>query len=324
VVGVAVVLSVAACGHEITPEPTEVARGGTPVPGGLGATPTLRLTATAPILPPADTATPTLTPTPIIHVIESGDTLYSIAFEYGVNPDALQEVNNIDDPRFLRIGQELIIPTEQEEDDGTSNLLLPTPTPEPVSVRGVAFYETPVGSLWCLGEIANTTGAPLTNVQIKVLLFDSEGILVAEEDAFAASDLISPGERSPFGILFTSPPAGWVNSQVVIMRGEAAGDLAAGYAPLTLSDVSAEPVGDQLRVGGVVANASAGQAVGSLTIIVTTYGGQGKVTGFRQSRVELASQMAPGSTVPFEVRLGFHGDEPSDFNVVALGRVGTQ
>ncbi len=317
----AAALLITACGQVITPEPTVAALARTSVPGGAAALPTPRLTATAPILPPADTPTPTLTPTPIIHVIVSGDTLYSVAFEYGVNPDALQAANGIEDPRFLSIGQELIIPTGEETNGGTSNLLLPTPTPEPINVRGVAFYETPVGSLWCLGEVVNTTSEPLTNVQVRVMLFDAEGALVAEADAFAASDLIASGERSPFGILFTTPPPGWVNSQVGIVRGEAAGQLAAAYVPVTLSDVTSEPADGRIRVSGSVMNSSASQAIGDLSVIVTTYDGAGLVTGFRQAAIELEGPLAPGGSVPFSVQLSFHGDVPADFHVVALARV---
>jgi LysM repeat protein len=315
----AVALIVAACGRTITPEPTTGSAAETDQ-RGAAATPTRRLTATAPILPPADTPTPTLTPTPIIHVIESGDTLYSIAFDYGVNPDTLQQVNGIEDPRFLSIGQELIIPSGEDPDDSTSNLLLPTPTPEPISVQGVGFYETPVGSLWCLGEILNTTAGPLTNVQVRVMLFDAQGALVAEEDAFAAAELIPSGERSPFGILFTSPPAGWVNSQVSLIRGEAAGALAAAFVPTALAEVMSEPAGDQLQISGSLANGSQAQALASVTIIATTYSGEGLVTGFRQRTVEPDSPLAPGTSMPFAVRLSYHGQAPADYHVFALGR----
>jgi len=64
-------------------------------------------------------ATPTqepveATPTPIVYVVKAGDTLGAIAKEYGVTVEALQEVNAIDDPRRLQIGQELIIPLGEE------------------------------------------------------------------------------------------------------------------------------------------------------------------------------------------------------------------
>jgi LysM repeat protein len=316
----AAALLVAACGRTITPEPTTEGAAVATAAAGQSSTPTRRLTATAPILPPADTPTPTLTPTPIIHVIASGDTLYSIAFEYGVNPDALQAANGIEDPRFLSIGQELIIPTGEEDDSGTSNLLLPTPTPAPIAVQGVGFYDTPVGSLWSLGEVVNTTGETLTNVQVRVMLFDAQGALVAEEDAFAAAELIASGERSPFGILFTSPPAGWANSQVSIVRGEAAGELVSSFVPVTLSDVAAVPAEDQLQVSGNVVNGSGGQSLGSAIVIVTTYDGEGLVTGFRQRTFEPEGPVAPGGSVPFSLRLSYHGSEPADYHVMALGR----
>ena len=45
-----------------------------------------------------------------IHVVESGETMGSIARLYGVTIDAIAAANNIDDVNRLSIGQELIIP----------------------------------------------------------------------------------------------------------------------------------------------------------------------------------------------------------------------
>jgi LysM repeat protein len=53
---------------------------------------------------------PTQTPTPVIHVVQSGDTLLAIAAQYGVSVRDLQAVNGIEDPTRLQIGQQLIIP----------------------------------------------------------------------------------------------------------------------------------------------------------------------------------------------------------------------
>ncbi len=46
----------------------------------------------------------------VIHVVQSGDTLSAIAREYGVALRDLMDINSIDDPNALRVGQELIIP----------------------------------------------------------------------------------------------------------------------------------------------------------------------------------------------------------------------
>ena len=243
----AALMAVTACGKVVTPQPTvNTVPASTALPA---ATPTLRPTATAPLTPPAATTTPTVTPTPIIHVVQEGETLLSIAFDYGVNLQALQTVNGIENPQFLQVGQNLIIPTGEEETGVTPGLLLPTPTPLPFRLEGIAFYETPVGSLWCMGEIVNTTAFTLTNVQVHVTLFDAAGERLTETDAFAAVDLISPGARAPFGILFTNPPPGWTSPQVTIVRGEAAGALAASYVPIAVIEKEGQPSGSQFDRG---------------------------------------------------------------------------
>jgi len=65
------------------------------------------------VLRPTDATpppTPTATPTPVIYVVQSGDTLGQIAVQFGVDVDLLASRNGIDDPRSLRTGTRLIIP----------------------------------------------------------------------------------------------------------------------------------------------------------------------------------------------------------------------
>ncbi len=316
----ATLMVLTACGQVITPQPTIVtplvSTSTPPVP-----TPTLRLTATAPLLPPVATATPTIIPTPIVHVVQEGETLLNIAYEYGVSLPSLQAANGIENPLLLQIGQELTIPVGEEVTETTPGLLLPTPTPLPFDVQGVAFYETPVGSLECLGEIVNTTAFTLTNVLVRVTLYDDAGTALAMGDAFTAADLIPPDSRSPFCILFTAPPSTWASPQVTVIRGEAARAMAASYVPVALTEMEGLPSGSQFQASGVAQNISAEQAAGSVRVIVTTYDAQGLVTGFRQGKVDIEGTLAPGATAPFSLLFNFHGDVPADFNVVALGRV---
>ena len=58
--------------------------------------------------------TPTPTPTPQVYIVQSGDTLSHIAVKFGVTVEALSLRNNIDDPRSLRTGQRLVIPTKRQ------------------------------------------------------------------------------------------------------------------------------------------------------------------------------------------------------------------
>jgi LysM repeat protein len=68
------------------------------------------------IIRPTSTPAPSATLTPIggssqtIHTVASGDTLFSIALNYGVTVAEIVEANNLDNPNSLSIGQELIIP----------------------------------------------------------------------------------------------------------------------------------------------------------------------------------------------------------------------
>jgi LysM repeat protein len=253
-----------------------------------------------------------------MHVVQQGDTLQAIAFDYGVGVDVLQRVNGIENPQFLQVGQQLVIPLRDESKEPMSGLL-PTPTPQPVDVVNAAFYKTPVGSLWGLGEVANTTNVTLTNVQVKVTLFDAVGDPVAENDTFVAADLIPPGASSPFGLLFTTAPD-WASYQMTVIRADGAGGLADAYVPMSVVEVDGRPSEAQFMISGTVKHVGTVTA-GSVDIVVITYNAQGTVTGFRQETLRLEEGLAPGATRAFTVLLTAHEGSPDDFSVIALGRV---
>ncbi len=80
--------------------------------GRVDITPAPRPTATS---LPTRTPLPTPTPTPImeVHTVEAGETLWSIAQEYGVTIDDLIMVNDLIDPSNLHVGDELRIPPQE-------------------------------------------------------------------------------------------------------------------------------------------------------------------------------------------------------------------
>ena len=57
-------------------------------------------------------ATPAPTPVPVArtHVVQQGDTLGSIATQFGTTPEAIQAANGISNPNVITIGQVLVIP----------------------------------------------------------------------------------------------------------------------------------------------------------------------------------------------------------------------
>ena len=48
----------------------------------------------------------------VYHILEKGETLYSVARSYGVSPDTIAKANFIDDPSKLRAGKRLLIPRD--------------------------------------------------------------------------------------------------------------------------------------------------------------------------------------------------------------------
>ena len=67
---------------------------------------------------------------PEVHVVQKGDTLYSIAFNYGFDYHELAELNAIKDPRVISIGQEIrLFPGRQNT--ASSSAAAETRTAEP-------------------------------------------------------------------------------------------------------------------------------------------------------------------------------------------------
>ena len=113
-----------------TPTPTETA---TPTATATE-TPTATVTPTV-----TNTPTASSTPTaagPFIYVVVEGDTLDSIAANFGVEVLTLMALNNMTDS-LIRVGDELLIPNP--------DLSLDTPTPIPTGWRGTIEYRIAVG-----------------------------------------------------------------------------------------------------------------------------------------------------------------------------------
>jgi LysM repeat protein len=201
--GSLLLLLLVGCGQVITVKPTP-----TPAPTATIAIAVVNITneptATPAPYTPAPTPTFTVTPTPVFHTIAAGQSLLTIANQYNVSVASLQEANGILDPRSLQIGQQLIIPREEEAQVAAD--ATPTPTPLPVAIENLHITENTIGGVWILGEVHNVTGTALEQVRVGVTLLDGAGEKLAESQALVALDLVDIDERAPFAILFGSAP----------------------------------------------------------------------------------------------------------------------
>ena len=67
-----------------------------------------------------------------IHTVQSGESLFRIAQEYGVSLSELARINNLADPAQITIGQKLTIPLGTQPDPATAT---PTMTPSPIATN---------------------------------------------------------------------------------------------------------------------------------------------------------------------------------------------
>jgi LysM repeat protein len=84
---------------------------------------------------PAEEADERSSEDPGAHTVKAGETLGQISLQYDISVEAIMAANNIDNPNFLSVGQELVIPKEGE----------PLPQPEPTEESTEENAETTVG-----------------------------------------------------------------------------------------------------------------------------------------------------------------------------------
>ena len=305
--------AMAACGQVITRADR------TPTPTAtrivMSAAATLRPTATPAPYTPAPTATPTITPTPVIYAIQRGDTLMAIASQFGVAMHDLQDVNGITDPRSLQVGQELIIPTEEDVGDRTPT---PAPTPVPFAVENIYFHRPPTGDLWVFGEVLNTSGEDLEQASVSVRLLDDKGQTAGEANVSVQKDLIENGGRAPFAMRFELPPSSF-SSYLVLPASGIRGYIGSYYRDLRPSEVQGE--GERYAaytVSGNIANVGPEDAV-DVIVTVTIYDALGRVVGARRGPPEY-NVIPRGGEAKFVFTLTPAGGPVTSYRVEALGR----
>lgn len=276
---------------------------------------TARPTATPRPATPSATPSPTVTPTPIIYVVQRGDTLLSIALQFGAPIEAIQTTNGIIDPRLLQIDQVLVIPNPEDEGEAEP---APTPTPFPVVVRGVSFQHTPQGSLWAFGEVANPGPNPLSEIVVEMSLYAAEGKLLSSEAVFTQLDLLLPDHSVPFAVLFTDPPSSFAQYQVAVISAVPILGETRYYLELAAVETSAVQVDETTyQVRGELENIGS-HNVEAIKLVVTAYDANNQVVAQRQANLEVVVLRSQART-PFEIDLTAPGAVVERYVVQAQG-----
>lgn len=272
-----VALLLAGCGQVITVTPTP-----TPAPTATIEVAVLSSTAEPTDTPapytPAPTLTPTATPTPVFHTVQAGESLLAVANRYDVSVASLQDANGILDPRTLQIGQQLIIPREEEAEAADATA---TPTPLPLDVGNLHFSETPIGGLWVLGEVHNISGVPLEQVRVGVTLLDENGNPMLESATLVALDLVDVDERAPFAVLFGTMPGKFDQYRAYPLSAVPA-YVGSYYRDLTVAEVQMESERyASYTVTGKVFNVGPEEAV-EVQVVLTAYDPLDRVVAVRE------------------------------------------
>jgi murein DD-endopeptidase MepM/ murein hydrolase activator NlpD len=121
----------------------------------------------------------------IVHVVRSGETLFSIARRYGTTIEAIVQANDIADPHWIHVGQQLIVPSASDY------------APPPAQIHIVQAGET-------LTRIASRYGTTVSAIASANDLTNPSLILVGQRLAIPGATQVTP-LPSPFVAIELEP-----------------------------------------------------------------------------------------------------------------------
>ena len=172
--------------------------------------------------------------------------------------------------------------------------------PVPLTLDAPTCAETPIGSLWCIGIIRNPLAMTAVGVIVRVSLVSADGTAFVQQEVLSARPLIRPGEWSPYGVLFTAPPAGIAGPVAELLNAETLPTDSS--VMLTVDQVSNTPAhtgNPTYQIHATINNRS--NISVHAVIVATLLDSAEHVTGFRQIEPEIV--LAPNVTLPLDLSI---------------------
>lgn len=272
------------------------------------------LTATSSPISPAGTSptpegvvaaeTPLPSPTPFAYTIQQGDTISSIALQFGVSMDDLQAANPEISPNAMSVGQVINIPSNPENPSGE-----PTPTPAAFTVRQIECYPTADQGMWCFVLAHNDFPDFMENVSAQVTLVDANNAVLASQTALLLLNILPPNTSLPLTVFFPSNIPPDVKPQVQVLTAIRLPPNDERYLPATINNtlVQVNADGRSARVNGQVRLPADTKPASQVWVTGTAYDGVGRVVGVR--RWESNASLSPGGSLPFEFMVSSLGGE---------------
>jgi LysM repeat protein len=257
-------------------------------------------------------------PTPWVHIVQENDTLLGIANRYGVTLDELLLANPDIDPRLLTIDQEIIIPGPEGE---SGPVVLPTPTPLPLTMSPTSCYPTTSGGLWCILSVRNSTSDNIEGISISIALLDSTGEVIQSEPAFSPHNILPSGAQMPMAIQFTVSPQENYTPVSRLLSAIRSGELAERYILPEVEDVESRTSSTSRQIlisGTIILTGIEGDIQVDLSLLAMGLDANGQVVGYTKWIME---GLTGSQSVPFEVRVISLGPEIADYELLVEGRL---
>jgi LysM repeat protein len=254
------------------------------------------------ILVVAETSLPT--PTPFTYTVQQGDTISSIALDFGVSIDDLQAANPEISHNAMPVGQVIKIPSDSDNPSGE-----PTPTAVPFTIQQIECYRTADQGLWCFVLAHNDFPAFMENVSAQVTLVDAEGATLASQTALLPLNILPPNASLPLTVFFAPDIPFDAKPRVQVVTAIRLLPSDERYLPATINNtlVQVNADGHSARVNGQVLLPSDAKAASQVWVTGTAYDETGRVVGVR--RWESNAGLSPGGSLPFELMVSSLGGE---------------
>lgn len=266
---------------------------------------------------PVIIASPTPAPTPVTHVVQSGETLIAIAVNYGVSLETLLQANPGVQAEFLSVGAMLVIPASAGEAGASAPPPGGVPSPEPVSLSVPVCHALANGAWACFLNAVNPGAVALEAVTARVTLAGSDGLPLADAVAYPAMDVVRPGASVPLAALFPSAPANVAAIGATALTALPLADPDSRYVPIEVATGPGQPDGAAWTVAGQLRNAS-GRAAQVLRVALVLYDDGERLVGYRQ--ISLEGGLPADQTRPFTITAAALSGTPTRYVVLAEGR----
>jgi LysM repeat protein len=254
--------------------------------------------------------TPIPSATPLIYVIQKGDTFSELAERFKISQDELKAANPDVSPNSMTVGATLLIPGKSNAQADAS-----TPTPVPVPVTQTICHPSADSGLWCFALIQNNTSGVLENVSAQMTLLNENNNVLASQTAFTLLDVIPANLSMPVYVFFPNMPS---NASLQVQILSAIQLNSSRYLPATLHNTIAQINWNGLtaQLNGDVILPAESTAATKVWVAAVAYDKNGRVVGVKRWE---GGAIQPGGSLKFNFAVSSLGSaiDAVDFFVEA-------